>query len=185
MLVMIGSGWQIYNAAPILPFTFPRAITLGGWLGGAIAWHLAAMWTLGGAGLVYAIYGLTSGHFRRDLSLPSPRAFVHDMVLALRFHLRHEAGRYNAVQRALYIGVLLVSLVTVASGFSIWKPVQFWWLTELFGGFDVARRFHFVFMTLIVAFLIVHIALVLIVPSTLFGMILGRRLIPDDGKKAE
>ncbi|WP_264996344.1 cytochrome b/b6 domain-containing protein, partial [Kozakia baliensis] len=72
MLVMIGSGWQIYNASPILPFTFPAWATLGGWLGGGIAWHFAAMWTLIGSGAIYLIYGFVSGHFRRDLRPQEP-----------------------------------------------------------------------------------------------------------------
>ncbi|MCQ9155721.1 cytochrome b/b6 domain-containing protein [Acidomonas methanolica] len=175
MLVMIGSGWQIYNASPILPFEFPPWITLGGWLGGGIAWHFAAMWVLMAAGVVYVGYGAISGHFRRDLRPVGPRAVGRDVAQALRFRLSHTAGHYNAVQRLLYTGVLIVALLTVASGLSIWKPVQLGWLTWLFGGYDIARRIHFAMMTLIVAFLVIHIVLALLVPQTLFGMIFGRR----------
>ncbi|MEN3177310.1 cytochrome b/b6 domain-containing protein [Gluconobacter sp. OJA] len=176
MLVMIGSGWQIYNASPILPFEFPAWATLGGWLGGGIAWHFAAMWVLMAAGVVYMGYGVLSGHFRRDLRPVGPRAIGRDMAQALRFRLSHAVGHYNAVQRLLYTGVLIVALLTVASGLSIWKPVQLGWLTWLFGGYDIARRIHFAMMTLIVAFLVIHIVLALLVPSTLFGMVFGRRL---------
>src|SRR5690348_2371227 len=42
ILVMIGSGWQIYNASPLFSFMFPGAITIGGWLAGALLWHFAA-----------------------------------------------------------------------------------------------------------------------------------------------
>ncbi|MBB2156788.1 cytochrome b/b6 domain-containing protein [Gluconacetobacter diazotrophicus] len=184
MLVMIGSGWQIYNASPILPFTFPPWMTLGGWLAGGIAWHFAAMWTLMGAGLVYVAYGVVSGHFRRDLRPQGVRAVRRDMGLALRFRLPHAPGRYNAVQRLLYTGVLIVATLTVASGLSIWKPVQLGWLTWLFGGYDIARRIHFTMMALIVGFLVVHVVLALIVPSTLFGMVFGRRPVPHDSEAA-
>src|SRR3984885_3569210 len=64
---MIFSGWEIYNASPSLPFLFPRWTGLGGWLGGALAWHLSAMWLLFADGIAYLIYGFASGHFRRDL----------------------------------------------------------------------------------------------------------------------
>ena len=178
MICMILSGWQIYNASPILPFTFPRGITLGGWLGGAIAWHFAAMWALFGAGLVYLAYGFGSGHFRRDIQPEGPGAVKRDLVAALTFRLHHRLGHYNAVQRLLYAGVLVVVVFAVLTGLSIWKPVQLGWLTWLFGGYDLARRIHFVMMTLIVAFLLVHVALVAIVPSTLWSMITGGRVEP-------
>ena len=57
---------------------------------------------------------------------------------------------------------------------AIWKPGQFQELTFLFGGFDLARIIHFLGMAGIVLFLIVHIALVVIVPKTLPTMITGR-----------
>jgi len=180
MLAMIGSGWQIYNASPILPFEFPAWSTLGGWLGGGIAWHFAAMWTLIGTGFIYLVHGGLSGHFRHDLRPTDFKSFTHDMTSALRFRLPHKAGHYNAVQRLLYTGVLIVAMLTVATGLSIWKPVQLGWLTWLFGGYDIARRIHFAMMTLIVAFLILHVVLALLVPSTLFGMIFGRRPAPDE-----
>lgn len=180
MLVMIGSGWQIYNASPILPFTFPPWLSLGGWLAGGIAWHFAAMWVLMGAGIVYGTYGVVSGHFRRDLRPRGMGAIGRDMGLALRFRLSHTPGHYNAVQRLLYTGVLVVACLTVASGLSIWKPVQLGWLCWLFGGYDLARRIHFTMMALIVGFLVVHVVLALLVPSTLFGMVFGRRPAPHD-----
>jgi thiosulfate reductase cytochrome b subunit len=82
------------------------------------------------------------------------------------------------VQKAFYWGALFAILMMVASGLSIWKPVQLGWLTWLFGGFDVARIVHFFFMTAIVAFLVVHVALVALVPKTLVAMTLGRASAP-------
>src|SRR5947199_9539741 len=73
MLVMILSGWRIYNASPLFDFRFPRDITLGGWLGGALLWHFAAMWVLVVNGLVYVLHGIFAGHYRRDfLPIPLP-----------------------------------------------------------------------------------------------------------------
>jgi len=173
MICMILSGWQIYNAAPILPFTFPPLVTLGGWLGAGIAWHIAAMWVLMADGLVYLAWGLASGHFRRDLLPLSPAAFVRDFTAALRLRLRHDTAQYNAVQKALYAFVILAAMLAVLSGLSIWKPVQLQWLTALFGGYDAARVVHFCLMSAITAFLVVHVALVALVPATLRRMTLG------------
>lgn len=175
ILCMILSGWQIYNASPILPFVFPEWMTLGGWLGGGIAWHLSAMWLLVADGLAYLIYGIASGHFRRDFLPISPRAVGHDLTQALRLRLAHRLGHYNAVQRLLYVGVIVVIILTALTGLSIWKPVQLGWLTELFGGYDIARRIHFALMSLIVGFLLVHLSLVAVFPRTLVSMLFGLR----------
>jgi thiosulfate reductase cytochrome b subunit len=97
-----------------------------------------------------------------------------DLLDALRFRLSHEdISAYNQVQRLLYIGVLVLGVLVVLSGLAIWKPVQLWWLTDLFYGFQGARWIHFLCMTGIVLFLIVHISLAIFVPSTLVSMITG------------
>jgi thiosulfate reductase cytochrome b subunit len=181
MICMILSGWQIYNASPILPFTFPAWATLGGWLAGGIAWHIAAMWVLMADGLIYLVWGVASGHFRRDLLPISPDALAQDAEAALRLRLTHDIHRYNAVQKLLYVLVLAAAICAVATGLSIWKPVQLGWLTWLFGGYDVARRIHFVLMSSIVAFLIVHIALAMLVPSTLLRITIGLRPRAEGG----
>jgi len=179
VLCMILSGWQIYNASPLLPFVFPAWMTLGGWLAGGIAWHLAGLWLLLADGLLYLTYGFASGHFRRDFLPLDPRLVVRDLGRALTGRLAHRLGHYNAVQRLLYAGVLLVIVLTVLTGLSIWKPVQFAWLTDLFGGYDRARVLHFSAMCLIVTFLVVHLTLVAIFPRTLFAMIVGLRRQDD------
>jgi thiosulfate reductase cytochrome b subunit len=170
---MVFSGWQIYNASPSLPFSFPRWTGLGGWLGGALAWHFSAMWLLAVDGMAYLAYGLISGHFRRDLGIPTPRAVVRDFWSALTFRLGHRIGHYNAVQRLLYAGVIGALLLQVATGLAIWKPVQLRALVGLFGGYPIARNIHLAIMFLIVAFVIVHIVLVVIFPRTLVSMIVG------------
>ena len=175
IIIMIMSGWQIYNASPLFSFTFPAAITLGGWLGGAIMWHLAAMWLLMVNGLLYLITGFVTGRFRRKLTPISPSGIVDDAKAALTGKLSHDdISKYNNVQKLLYAGIMVVGVLVVLSGLSIWKPVQLQYLTAIFGGYDIARYVHFVMMALIVGFLIVHIALSLLVPKSLRAMIIGK-----------
>jgi thiosulfate reductase cytochrome b subunit len=175
IIVMIGSGWQIYNASPLFDFVFPRSITLGGWLAGGIMWHLAAMWLLVANGLVYLTLGIASGRFRRKLLPIRASDVLATLKDALSFRLAHEdLSIYNAVQRLLYLGVIFAGIVVVLSGLSIWKPMQLQELTALFGGYDNARIVHFLAMSTIVAFLIVHVALAVLVPKSLKAMIVGR-----------
>ena len=175
MLVMIGSGWEIYNASPLFPFKFPGSITLGGWLAGALLWHFAAMWVLAINGLIYLALGLATGRFRRKLLPIRPGEVVADLRAALTFKLAHDdLSVYNAVQRLLYLGVILTGIVIVLSGLAIWKPVQLQELTALFGGYEAARYVHFVAMAVIVGFLVVHVLLALIVPKSLRAIITGR-----------
>lgn len=174
MACMFMSGWGIYNASPIFGFSFPQWATLGGWLGAATIWHFAVMWLLVGNGLVYAIGGVLSGHLRRDLMDVTPRAVARDAAAALRLRLPHTAGRYNAVQKTLYLGVLLLGVLIVSSGLAIWKPVQLSGLTDFFGGFAAARVVHFCAMAGIGLFVAVHLLLVILVPRTLPPMITGR-----------
>lgn len=176
---MMFSGWEIYDASPSLAFLFPPWTTLGGWLAGAIAWHISAMWLLFADGIAYLVYGLLSGHFRRDLPPPAPGAVVRDLGRALRFRLPHRIGHYNAVQRLLYLGVILVILLQAATGLSIWKPVQFFWLAGLFGGYPVARGIHLALMAALAAFVVIHVVLVAIYPRTLVSMIAGARAEED------
>jgi thiosulfate reductase cytochrome b subunit len=175
MIVMIMSGWQIYNASPLFAFRFSSSITLGGWLGGALLWHFAAMWLLVVNGLSYLIVGFVTGRFRKKLLPITPAGVVSDVKAALTFKLAHDdLSKYNYVQKLLYAGIIVVGIVIVLSGLSIWKPVQLQWLTALFGGYDAARYVHFICMSLIVAFLVVHVALALLVPKSLRAMIIGR-----------
>jgi thiosulfate reductase cytochrome b subunit len=174
ILAMIGSGWQIYNASPLFDFTFSRSYALGNWLGGALLWHFAAMWVLVINGLVYLILGIVTGRFRRKLLPIYPSQVFADIRSALAFSLSHEdLSHYNAVQKVLYAGIIVVGIFVVLSGLSIWKPVQFQELTALFGGYDAARYVHFFAMAAIVAFLVLHVALALVVPKSLRAMVTG------------
>jgi thiosulfate reductase cytochrome b subunit len=175
ILVMIGSGWQIYNAAPLFDFQFSKHIALGNWLAGALLWHFAAMWVLAVNGIFYVTLGLATGRFRRKLLPIYPSQVLADAKAALTFKLAHDdLTHYNAVQKLLYAGVILAGILIVLSGLSIWKPVQLQELTALFGGYDVARYVHFFAMSAIVGFLSVHVALALLVPKSLRAMIAGK-----------
>jgi thiosulfate reductase cytochrome b subunit len=174
MITMILSGWAIYNASPLLPFIIPPGLTLGGWLGAGIAWHISAMWVLMADGLVYLAWGVASGHFSAAFLPITPAGVLHDLKAAFTFRLHHELGRYNAVQRLLYVLVVTAGVLLVLTGLSIWKPVQLGWLTWCFGGYDIARRIHFALMCCVVGFLVIHVALVAAVPKTLRAMVLGQ-----------
>ena len=176
IITMILSGLQIYNASPLFRWlAFSPSITLGGWLAGGLLWHFAAMWLLMINGLAYLITGFASGRFRKKLFPISPRGVIADGVAALTFKLSHDdLSKYNQVQRLLYAGIIVVGIVIVLSGLSIWKPVQLQYLTALFGGYDIARYVHFFCMATIVAFLAVHVLLAVLVPKSLRAMIIGR-----------
>jgi thiosulfate reductase cytochrome b subunit len=175
IVLMIMSGWQIYNASPLFGFTFSSSITLGGWLGGALLWHFAAMWLLMLNGLIYLALGFATGRFRKKLLPISPSGVLSDTKAALTGKLSHDdLSKYNQVQKLLYAGVIVAGILIVLSGLSIWKPVQLQYLTALFGGYDAARYVHFFCMAVIVAFIVVHVALALLVPKSLRAMIIGR-----------
>ena len=176
MVLMIMSGWQIYNASPLFSFLrFPASITLGGWLGGALLWHFAAMWLLMVNGLIYLALGFATGRFRKKLLPITPEGVISDTKAALTGKLSHEdLSKYNQVQKLLYAGVIVIGILIVLSGLAIWKPVQLQYLTALFGGYAVARYVHFFCMAAIVAFMVVHVVLALLVPKSLRAMIIGR-----------
>ncbi len=175
VLIMVTSGWRIYNASPIYDFGFYDDITLGGWLAGALQWHFAAMWLLAANGLVYLVYGFVSGHFRRKLWPIKPAAVVADLGAALKGRLAHkDLSVYNAAQRAAYATLIVALVVQVLSGLAVWKPVQFQELAALMGGYEGARVVHFFAMALIVFIVAVHVLMVALVPKTLPTMITGR-----------
>ncbi|WGT31895.1 cytochrome b/b6 domain-containing protein [Pseudomonas atacamensis] len=182
MVCMFMSGWAIYNASPLFSFRFPVSLTVGGWLGGALAWHFAFMWLLLINGAIYVLYGFVSRHFKRDLLPIGIAALKHDLTAVLRFRLVHEKGVYNAMQRLMYWMVLAAGVLIVISGVAIWKPVQLQELVALLGGYDVARYVHFAAMTMIAAFVVIHLVLVILVPKTLLPMITGGVRTPDNGK---
>ena len=175
VLILVTSGWRIYNAAPLFDFRIPKDITLGGWLGGALQWHFAAMWLLAINGLFYLVMNIGTGRLRAKLLPVRVSELFADMKAALTGKLVHADPRhYNAVQKAAYLFVVLDAVVLIVSGLVIWKSVQFGLLRDLLGGYETARLIHFVAMAALVAFFVVHVVMVAIVPRTFIAMIRGR-----------
>jgi thiosulfate reductase cytochrome b subunit len=175
ILVMVASGWRIYNASPLFDFRFPGEITLGGWLAGALQWHFAAMWVLAINGLIYVVYGFASGRFRRRLLPITVRGILADISAALRGKLAHDdLSVYNYAQRAAYVAIIVALCVLVASGLAIWKPVQLHALAALMGDYEGARLVHFFAMATLVALVLVHVVMVIVVPRTFPSMITGK-----------
>jgi thiosulfate reductase cytochrome b subunit len=176
VVLMVMSGWQIYDASPLFPAVqFPPAITLGGWLGGALLWHFAVMWLLVANFLVYLGVNIASGRLRRKLLPLTIQSLATDTLAALRGRLTHgDLSRYNAIQKLAYLTVIVDIAVLILSGLAIWKSVQFPLLRTLMGGYDQARVVHFVCMSVLVAFFAVHVVMVALVPRSLLLMIRGR-----------
>lgn len=172
-LIMMFSGWRIYDASPVFErIVIPPSLTLGGWLGGALQWHFAAMWLLVFNGFVYLALNLASGRFVSKFFPLSPRAVLRDLGAALSGKLSHaDPRRYNAVQKLAYLVVIADLIVLVLSGLAIWKSVQLPLLRELMGGYDRARIVHFCAMAVMAAFVVVHVAMVALVPRSLLTML--------------
>jgi thiosulfate reductase cytochrome b subunit len=187
MIVMIGSGWKIYEDEVLFGWLhFPNSITIGGEAQGALQWHFFGMWIMILNGLAYIAYGVLGGRFLRMLFPIRPREVLSELDNALHFRLKHDdLTRYNAVQKMLYAGIILVGIVQVLSGLAIWKPVQFSELLSLFYDFQGGRLVHFLGMVAIVGFLIVHVLLALLVPKTLLAMITGGPRVDASAAAAE
>lgn len=175
VVVLVTSGWRIYNATAFLDFMVPKSMTIGGWLGGALQWHFAAMWVLFFNGALYLGVNLFTRRLSRKFFPLSPRAFVSELFAALRGRLQHnDLSHYNNVQRVAYLFVMVDSIVLVLSGLVLWKSVQFPLLRELMGGYEGARYVHFVAMAALVGFVAVHVVMVALVPRSLLAMVRGR-----------
>jgi len=190
LLGMIGSGLQIYGAyahfgprgaSYPLPNPwdgegFPQWARLGGWLAAGLNWHFALAWPFVLTGVLYVGFLVLTGEWRsllfrfRDLG---PAWQMQRYYLGLRTD-HPPQGKHNALQKLAYTSIVLLGALATASGFAIYKPVQLAWLTGLFGGYELARYWHFVFVWVFVAFTLVHVALVLLVdPASLRAIITG------------
>jgi thiosulfate reductase cytochrome b subunit len=192
IFIMIGSGWKIYNDDVLLGWLhFPDSVVIGKWAQYGLQWHFFGMWIFVLNGLAYLTYGIVSGRFRRKLLPISIRELFATIGDALRFRLSHDdLTHYNAVQKVLYLGVMLAGIMIVISGLALWKPVQFSELSALFGSFQTIRVVHFLCMTAIAGFIAVHVALALLVPRSLAAMLTGgpvvkRELTPKTPTKIE
>ena len=182
IFVMIGSGWRIYNDDVIFGWLhFPDALVIGKWAQHGLQWHFFGMWIFAINGFAYLSYGILSGRFREKLFPISPREVLANVADALRFRLSHDnLTHYNAVQKVLYLGVMVLGVLILISGLALWKPVQFSELASLFGSFQTIRLVHFLCMSTIVAFVLVHVMLALLVPQSLVAMLTGGPIVKDD-----
>lgn len=187
---MIASGLQIYNAYahfglrdhplglpnPLDGQSIPEWARLGGWLAGGLNWHFALAWPFVITGLVYLGFLVFSGEWRSLLFRPrdvGPAVQMQLYYLGLRKE-HPPQGKHNALQKAAYTFIVLLGAVATLSGFAIYKPVQLAWLTTLFGGYELARYWHFFTVWLFVGFTLLHVALVFLVDrASLRGMITG------------
>ncbi len=186
---MIASGLQIYRAyprfgergGPLYPnvledAAFPELVRLGGWLAGGINWHFFLMWPLVAAGLLYLAYMAVSGEWNKLVFRPKD---VKPAVEMAKYYLRLRKdhppqGKHNALQKGAYTGVLVLGALSVLTGVAVWKPVQLWWLAAAFGGFQLARYWHFCAVWAFVAFAVVHVVLVFVAdPASLRAMLTG------------
>lgn len=183
LFIMIASGLKIYNASPLFDFAFPREITFGGWLAGARQWHFFGMWLFFVNGIIYLVYNILSKHGRRTTLF---RKFdvtgVHPMILYyLRIRKEHPPqGKYNALQKLAYTTVPLLGLGGILTGIAIYWPVQFSGIASFFGGYETARLYHFIFMSLLVIFTAGHLVMVSIAGwDNFLSMITGWRKLPS------
>jgi thiosulfate reductase cytochrome b subunit len=175
MIIMIMSGWGIYDDYVIIHgLHFSSSMRLGSWAAPSLLWHFAGMWVLALNGLAYIVYGIVTGRLRERMLPIRAEALVQTVRETLQFKISHDdLTVYNAVQKLLYIIVILAGVSQVVTGLLVWKPVQFSSAVALLGGFQAVRVEHFMGMCVIVGFLIVHVALSLLVPQTLWAMLSG------------
>jgi thiosulfate reductase cytochrome b subunit len=181
IFIMIGSGWRIYNDDVIFGWLhFPDWLVIGKWAQYGLQWHFFGMWIFVINGIAYLSYGIVTGRFRQKLFPLSMRDIVATLSDSLHLRLTHDdLTIYNAVQKILYLGVILIGILIVITGLCLWKPVQFSELANLFGSFQTIRVVHFLCMAAIAAFVLVHVTLALLVPQSLLAMLTGGPTIGD------
>jgi thiosulfate reductase cytochrome b subunit len=188
IFAMVASGLQIYRAYSsfgpreraypnlLTDADFPEWSRLGGWLAGGLNWHFLLMWPLMGVGVLYVGYLVVSGEWRKLVFGPRD---LRPAIAMARYYARLDKehppqGKHNALQKQAYSSVILLGVLSVVTGFAVWKPIQLSWLTALFGGYQLARYWHFWAVWLFVGFAIVHVTLVFVAdPASLRGMITG------------
>lgn len=158
-------------------------------------WHFFFAWLFVLNGLVYWLWGLVNGHIRKDM-LPtraqlSPRHILHEIIThaQLKFPKGEEARVYNVIQKFTYLAMIVLVLplmvltgLSMSPGFNAAVPN----LIDLFGGRQGARSIHFICAGLIVAFVLVHVALVIIsgLWNNIRSMITGKYAIEVEGGAA-
>lgn len=189
LFVMAGSGLRIFNASPAFArkgeyFSYwpweghpaPNILTFGGWLGGARHWHFAMMWLLVANALVYIGFLFLHGEWRQ---LRPVRGDARDALEMAKFYLylrpKHpHQGKHNALQKTTYVVMILCGIAAVVTGIAIWKPVSIGWLTNLMGGYALARWWHFLAMLILGLLTLAHVVMVFAVdPYAIRAMTTG------------
>jgi Ni/Fe-hydrogenase b-type cytochrome subunit len=190
LFVMVGSGLQIFRAFPSfgdkIPeqdlLNWPKAFAIGGWLGGALQWHLTFMWIYITTGALYLGYQVFSGNYRQVLFVPSDVGGVWPMARHYFFFgpKPPAIAVYNPLQKLAYTSAIALGILSTLTGIAIWKPVQFSWLAWLMGGFQLARLWHFIVMWAIIIFVLGHLVMVVIHGwSNFISMLTGWKSDPE------
>ncbi len=176
VVILIMSGWRIYDATRFMfGYKIPTQYTLGGWLGGAIQWHFAAMWILVINAILYVVVNVLSRRWGKQFLPVTPKLLWEDFLAFAKGKLSHaDLSHYNAIQKAAYIFAMADIIALILSGLVLWKSVQFGWLRPLLGGYEGARYVHFIAMCLMCIFFVVHVVMALLVPKTIKAMLWGR-----------
>jgi Ni/Fe-hydrogenase b-type cytochrome subunit len=194
LFIMMGSGLQIFRAfpsfGPKIPqhnlIIWPKSLALGGWLGGALQWHLTFMWIYMATGVIYLAYQLFSGHYRQVLFVPRDIPGIWPMVRHYFFFGPKPPATeaYNSLQKQAYTGALVLGVLSVLTGLVIWKPVQFSWLGWFMGSFHYARIWHFAILWAFVAFIFGHLVMVVLHGWNNFAsMLTGWKKNPEYGPR--
>jgi Ni/Fe-hydrogenase b-type cytochrome subunit len=169
--VLTLSGWRIFIAFPSfgpkiperdLIEALPQAITIGGWLGGALQWHVTFMWIFAVGGVSYVVWQLASGHYETVLFGTQDVSGVWPMVRHYCFFGPKPVAtsQYNPLQKLAYTTAILLGGVSLLTGMVMYKPAQLSALASLFGGYRGVRLMHFLAMCGMVAFVPGHLLMV-------------------------
>lgn len=172
LFVMVGSGLRIFLAfpsfGPKIPqhdlLNVPASLTLGGWLGGALQWHLTFAWIYVLTGVVYTSYEIVSGNIRQILFVPRDVPGVWPMVRHYFFFGRKplQTEAYNPLQKIAYTSAIALGVLSFLTGIVLFNPVQFSFLAFLMGGFHLARTWHFGIMCAFLLFVFGHLVMVIL-----------------------
>jgi thiosulfate reductase cytochrome b subunit len=190
LMVLTASGMQIFEAFPSfgakIPqvdfIHFPEAVRLGGWLGGALQWHLTFAWLFTGAGVAYALYLLISGRWRQVILLPKEIRGV--LPMARHYFLfkpkPEQLEPYNPLQKLAYTSTILFGVVSVITGILLFKPAQLALTVKLLGGFGMVRIYHFAAMVGFLSFIPGHLVMVAAHGwNNFYSMLTGWKRNPD------
>jgi thiosulfate reductase cytochrome b subunit len=190
LLVLTASGMQIFDAFPSfgakIPqadfMRFPEALRLGGWLGGALQWHMTFAWLFIFTGVAYGLYLLISGRWRQVILRPKELRGVWPM--ARHYFLfkpkPEQLEPYNPLQKLAYTSTILFGVVSAVTGVLLFKPAQFALPVELLGGFGMIRIYHFAAMIGFLSFIPGHLLMVALHGwNNFYSMLTGWKRNPD------